>query len=276
MMAMEPRHTLEGSSIGAVNPVPNGRTGHNLLTKDDHVGMVGQLPDDLWRQVSEVCSEVRMLGPREELSKAGEPITHSALLLDGLMARYLSGTTGLSDNLLTVALHVPGDFVDLHGLPLGRLDHDVRTVTAARIALFPHEALEAIMVNTEYARALWRLTMVDAAIHRHWTYRCGRLRALASVADFLCEMDLRMRMCDRHEGDRFPLKLMQSDIAEVSGLSTVHVNRVMKELRDAGLCTVKDGVAHIHDRDKLRQIAGFDPGYLYLPASPSANPLNGL
>lgn len=242
----------------------------NRLRQSHHIGMVGQLSGQLWDRLTAACSGLRTLGPRAVLSRAEDPLTHSAMLLDGIMVRYVAGVTPATAGQLMVALQVPGDFVDLHGLPLGHLDHDVRSLTTARLALFPHDALQEIMANSaEDARALWRLTMIDAAMHRHWTYRSGRLRALASVADFLCEMDLRMQMCGRVENGRFSLGMAQADLAEVSGLSTVHVSRVMKELRDAGLCTMRDGHVKISDRFGLRRIAGFGPGYLYLPPSPA-------
>lgn len=228
--------------------------------------MVGHLDAELWRRLDAACTGVHTLSPRETFSRAGEPLAQSALLLDGIMARYVA-EPGAGQNRLMVSLQVSGDFVDLHGMPLGHLDHDVTALTQARVALFPHAALIDIMDDSpQDARALWKLTMIDAAIHRHWIYRSGRLRALAAVADFICEMDLRLQACEQVDGDRVPLPLMQTDLAEVSGLSTVHVSRVTKELRDAGLCTIRAGAAHIHDRDALRRLAGFDPSYLYLPS----------
>lgn len=243
-----------------------------LLNEHDHVGMVAQLSNELWRKLEWACSEIVTLDARQVLSRAGDLITQSALLLDGVMVRYVSGVTVASEKRLVVALQVPGDFVDLHAFPLQRLDHDVRSLTASRLALFPHGALEEIIAaSAEDARALWRLTMIDAAIHRHWTYRSGLLRAMAGMADFVCEMDLRMQMCGRVEGDRVLLGVMQTDLAEIAGLSTVHVSRVIKDLRDAGLCTIRDGYAEIHDREALRRVAGFDPGYLYLSAPPAGD-----
>lgn len=242
-----------------------------MIDETAHTGMVGQqLSEELWLKLEAACSEIKILGPREVLSRAGELITHSALLLDGIMVRYIAGNKIATDKRLVVALQVPGDFVDLHAFPLQRLDHDVRSLTATRLALFPHDALKEIIAGSpDHARSLWRLTMVDAAIHRHWTYRTGLLRALAAVADFVCEMDLRMQMCGRVEEGRVPIGVVQTDLAEVTGLSTMHVSRVIKELRDAKLCTIREGYAEIHDRAGLRRISGYHRGYLYIPSSTS-------
>lgn len=231
--------------------------------------MVRLLPDRLWAALGGACSEVRSLSARSVLTRAGEPVDHSALLIDGIMVRYVAGVTPATGKPLTVALQVPGDFVDLHALPLGQLDHDVCTLTPARIAFFPHEALRDIMAeNAEDSRALWRLTMIDAAIHRHWTYRSGRLRAMAAVADFFCEMHLRMLACDRVTEQRFYLGLMQSDLADLVGLSPVHVNRVLKDLRDGDLCVFQGGYVEIRDWVRLQKLAGYDPGYLFMDDPP--------
>lgn len=241
-----------------VSHIPQGG-----LADVHRVGMVAQLSDDVWRRLVAACIGTRQMGPRECLTKAGTEVSHSALLLDGMITRYVENARG---DRLMVALQVPGDFVDLHGLPLGHLDHDVCSLGTARVALFPHGALRGIMSESvEHARELWRLTMIDASIHRHWTFRIGRLRAAPALANFLCEMDLRARLSGFGTDRGYALGLTQTDLAEVCGLSAVHVSRVLKELRDGGLCNLRDGFIEITDRNGLMRLAGFDPGYLYLP-----------
>ncbi len=230
-------------------------------------GMVAQLPAALWDEIRSACSEVRHLPPRSTLSETGDRMNYSALLLDGIMARYLRGSSNGTARRAMVSIQVPGEFIDLHGLPMKALDHDVESLTAAEIALVPHAALERIIArSSDWALALWRLTMIDAAIHRHWLYRTSRMRALASMADFICEMHERLRHAGEADGHSVALPLLQSDLAEITGLSTVHVSRVIRDLREGGLCTVRDGRAEIHDLERLRHLAGYDPGYLYLPA----------
>ncbi|MEQ8898695.1 MAG: Crp/Fnr family transcriptional regulator [Roseovarius sp.] len=229
--------------------------------------MVGQLDPNLWAQLQRCCSDIRTMGPRETLSKAGEPLDKSALLLEGIMARYVRGPANGASSRAMVSIQVPGDFIDLHGLPMKVLDHDIGTLTQVRIAMFPHAKLDRIIAGSpDHARALWRLTMIEASVHRHWLFRTNRLRALASMADFICEMDQRLRHAGEVDGACIPLPLLQLDLAEITGLSTVHISRVIRDLRESGLCTVRDGHAEIHDRERLRALAGYDPSYLYLPA----------
>ncbi|SFQ97256.1 Crp/Fnr family transcriptional regulator [Poseidonocella sedimentorum] len=230
-------------------------------------GMVRELGGALWRQLAEACAEIRRIEARGTLWGVGDQPAHCALLLDGLIARYIAAPGQDRAARLMVAVHVPGDFVDLDALPLTQLSHDLVGLGPCEIALFPHEALSRIMEqDAGHARRLWRLTMRDAAIQRRWTYRAGGLRALPAMADFICEMDLRLQACGKVHGARVPLPLTQADLAEVSGLSTMHVSRVLRELREAKLCTVQDGAALLHDRAGLRRLAGFDPSYMSLPA----------
>jgi CRP-like cAMP-binding protein len=164
-----------------------------------------------------------------------------------------------------VALEVPGDFVDLHGFPTGRLDHDVTAITDIEVAVFPHDALRDIVeTDPELTVALWGLTIVDAAIHRHWSFRIGALRALSSIANFLCEMELRLRLAGVAEKGRFRLPLTQADIGEACGMTSVHVSRMLKDLREAGLCRIDGGVVTIDNRPRLIEVARFDPHFLHL------------
>ncbi|MFC4671665.1 Crp/Fnr family transcriptional regulator [Seohaeicola nanhaiensis] len=229
-------------------------------------GMVGRVDAALWQKLQAACEEIRDLDAREIFSRAGEPMTHSALLLEGTMVRYISGGGRSGPDRALVSIQVPGDFVDLHGLPLKYLDHDVSALSEARIALFANADILRIMeASADHSRQLWWLTMIDAAIHLHWLFRTNRLRAAAALADFICEMDVRLSACGLVVDDHMPLPLLQSDLAEVTGLSTVHVSRICKELREAGLCTIRDGGARLHNREGLRKLARFDDRYLYPP-----------
>ena len=112
---------------------------------------------------------------------------------------------------------------------------------------------------------LWSLTLIDASISRQWTFRMGRMRALAGMANFLCEMHLRLTLCGRAEGGRFELPWTQPELGKVCGLSSVHVSRVLRDLREAGIATVKGGTVVMHDLEKAARIGVFDPRYLFLP-----------
>lgn len=213
-------------------------------------------------------SETQTYPARRVLVREGEELSYSTLLTEGIMCRYMDDRKGLRQ---LVAVHFPGDFVDLHGYPLKRLDHDVATMTAVTIAMVPHDELDAIIdERPELARKLWYATLVDAAIHRAWLFRLGRLDAVGRVAHFLSEANARLRAVDLSDGRSFALGLNQNDLAEICGLTSVHVNRVMRSLREEGLCSFRSSLVEVFDRAGLERRGQFDPSYLYLDADIAA------
>ena len=213
-------------------------------------------------RLESAISDVRMLEPRTTIVRAGEQLHQSTLLIEGFMSRYIDDRNGLRQ---LVAVHVPGDFVDLHAYPLKVLDHDVAAMTAATVALVPHRELDAITRELpELSRKLWFATLIDAAIHRAWLFRLGRLDAVGRVAHFLCETNARLVSAGLSDGHRFALGLTQNDIAEICGLTNVHVNRVMRHLREERLCVFRSSLVEILDLERLIARGQFEPDYLYI------------
>lgn len=214
------------------------------------------------RQVLEnAVSQVRNVPARTCLSRRGDPITHSTLLLDGFMCRYLDDREGYRQ---LVSIHVPGDFVDLHGFPMKRLDHDLATLGACTVAVFEHRTIAEILhKHPRLTRWLWFATLLDSAIHREWIFRLGRLGAEGRVAHFFCELYARLEMIDLAREGRFALPATQADVAEACGITGVHVNRVLRLMRERGLVTFRAGQVCILDHARLKAMAEFDPVYLY-------------
>lgn len=198
--------------------------------------------------------------------RAGEDLNESTLLLDGLMCRYKdlrNGSRQISE------LHVAGDFVDLHSFTLKRLDHNIMALTPCRIALVPHDRLKRITEDHPHlTRLLWFSTNLDASIHREWVLSLGRRTALARTAHFLCELYVRLGLVGLTDGLSFPLGLTQVDLAECLGLTSVHVNRTLKVLREQGLVEFRNGVVTIADLKGLERVAEFSSDYLSLERRP--------
>jgi len=162
-------------------------------------------------------------------------------------------------------LHVAGDFADLHSFTLKRLDHNVLTLTPCRIAVVPHERIAEITERLPHlTRVLWFATNLDAAIHREWELSLGRRSALARVAHLFCELQVRLGIVGLADETGYDLRLTQTDIAECLGLTSVHVNRTLKELRESGLVEFRNWRVRILDRKELERVAEFAPDYLYL------------
>jgi CRP-like cAMP-binding protein len=213
-----------------------------------------------------------MLGPPVEIPAdktiipAGVELNVSTLLLDGLLCRYKDlrdGSRQISE------LHVPGDFADLHSYTLKYLDHSVMALTRCRIATVTHDRLNAVIeAHPHLGRLFWFMTNLDAAIHREWVIALGRRSAISRVAHLFCETRVRLEIGGLADRQGYALGITQADLAECLGLTPVHVNRVLKELREKGLVAFRGGRVEIHDLAGLERIAEFDPAYLYLDKRP--------
>jgi len=212
--------------------------------------------------VRDAIGEVRDIAADQTIIRAGDELHSSTLLLDGLLCRYKDLRDGSRQ---ICELHVAGDFADLHSFTLKRLDHNIMTLTRCRIALAPHAKLEAITRDFPHlTRLFWFSTNLDAAIHREWMLSLGRRTALARVAHFFCEMQVRLGLVGLADADGYALALTQTDLSECLGLTPVHVNRTLKQLREKGLVEFRRGRVTIGNHDGLRRVAEFDPAYLHL------------
>ena len=229
-----------------------------------YTGAMRHLSPDQFERLIATMSEVRVVEGHTTVSERGSPLDESLLLCDGLMGRYISDRKGARRRL--VALQVPGDFVDLHSFPLRRLDHDVACIEPCHLAVFKHADIHALLAeDADLGRKLWALTMIDTAIHRHWAFRVSAMRALERIANFLSEIEVRLSKGMQAEGDRFRMPLTQLELGEACGMSTVHVNRILRELREDDCLSLRDGHVTVLNRDRMQRIGGFDPYFLYPP-----------
>jgi CRP-like cAMP-binding protein len=203
---------------------------------------------------------------RTTFVRAGQVLDASTLLLDGLMCRYKdmrNGSRQISE------LHVPGDFADLHSLTLKRLDHNIITMSECTAVAFPHKGLRELTENYPHlTRVLWFSTNLDAAIHREWVLSLGRRTAIARVAQFFCEVYIRLEIVGLAKGGEYALDFTQIDLAECTGLTPVHVNRTLRALREQGLAEFRSGQVRITDLAQLKRCAEFDDTYLSLEKRP--------
>ncbi|RYF83223.1 MAG: Crp/Fnr family transcriptional regulator [Comamonadaceae bacterium] len=221
-----------------------------------------QLSDQQRYVVEGAISHTHTYSAGQLVVRQHTPVTISTLLVEGYMTRHVHAPDG-SRHL--VALHIPGDFVDLHAYPLETLDHDVGALTDVRVAVIPHSALDQMQATDSHlTRRLWFSTLLDAAMHRQWIFRLASLNAMQRVAHFFCETHARLLAIGASDGKGFILPMTQTHIGEVCGLTNVHVNRVLRELRELGLCHVRSARVHLTDLQGLSTKARFDPAYLYL------------
>ena len=194
--------------------------------------------------------------------RAGQELKESTLLLDGWMARAKDLPTGERQ---IAEIHVAGDFMDLHGFTLKHLDHDVISISPSTVAVVPHERVKELTERHPHlTRLYWLMTNLDAAIQREWTLSLGRRAALSRMAHLFCELHIRLGIAGLVHNDRYAFPLTQAEIAECLGLTSVHVNRTLQELRRMSLIEVRDWYVEILDLEGLIGVGQFDPGYLYV------------
>lgn len=220
-----------------------------------------QLSEEELRVIEESVSEVRQLPARKTILRAGEKPDFSVFLVEGFICRYMDAKDGKRQ---LVALQIPGDFVDLHAFPLTYLDHDNATITPCTIGIVPHDRLRMIQREMpKLTHMLWFSTLLDAAMHREWIFRMGRLNALGRLAHFLAETEHRLSAIDRVKGGKFNLPLVQTDLAEATGMTPIHLNRCVRDLRKKGLADVRSGQVEILNKADLWGAGEFDPAYLF-------------
>ena len=196
----------------------------------------------------------------------GQELKESMLLLDGWMGRAKDLPSGQRQ---IAELHVAGDFVDLHGFTLKRLDHDLITLSDCVVAVVPHERLKAMTENFPHlTRMYWFMTNLDAAVHREWTLSLGRRTAISRMAHLFCEMLVKLEIVGLASGNSYDFPMTQIELSEALGLTAVHVNRTLQELRRMRLIEAGNRRLTILDIEALKGVAEFDPSYLYLEKRP--------
>ncbi|WP_137679485.1 Crp/Fnr family transcriptional regulator [Aurantiacibacter suaedae] len=206
--------------------------------------------------------EVVELNAGDYIAREGQKIGFCSLILDGFAARFKETAAGERQ---IMEVQIPGDFVDLHSYPLEVLDHSIAALTPCKVARLPHRALtQLIEDHPRFARILWFATMVDASMHREWLLNIGTRNGMARIAHLMCEIYSRSQLVGLTEGGKFRFPLSQTQIGECLGYTQMHVNRMLKKLRQVGVIAGTGQVVEILDWEGLQRLAEFDPAYLYL------------
>jgi CRP-like cAMP-binding protein len=218
------------------------------------------------RALRDCIGSTRTVRARETVIRNGQELNESTLLLEGWLART-KDLRGGERQLLE--LHLPGDFADLHSLTLKKLDHDVVAITPCNLAMAPHDRLRKLTAEHPHlTRVLWLMTNLDASIQREWTFSLGRRSALARMAHLFCELFVRLGVVGLTREQTFDFPLTQTELSECLGITPVHANRMLQDLRRQGLIRLSDKEVEILDWEGLRHAAEFDTAYLHLEQRP--------
>jgi CRP-like cAMP-binding protein len=203
-----------------------------------------------------------VLNARQDIVRDGDRPSHCCLILGGWACRYKLLSQGKRQIL---SFHIPGDIPDLQNLHLHTMDHSLATLKQATVAFIPHEDLRELTADfPSIGAVLWRDTLIDAAIFREWMTGMGRRSAFERVGHLFCEMYLKLQAVGLAGDHRCPMPITQMDLADALGLTPVHVNRVLQEMRARTLITLRSSMLVIEAWDELLRSSEFNPTYLHL------------
>jgi CRP-like cAMP-binding protein len=206
--------------------------------------------------------KIRSIEARHDILHEGDEASQCCFVIEGWVCRYRMLSEGRRQIL---SFHIAGDFPDLQSLHMAVMDYSLATLTNAVVALIPHESLKELSERfAGICTRLWRITLLDAAIGREWMLGMGRRPAYERMAHLFCELHLKLQAVGLAEGGRCPLPITQGDLADALGLTSVHVNRVLRDMRSQGLVTLRSRTLTIESWDELLRVCEFNPTYLRL------------
>jgi len=223
-----------------------------------------ELPNEDVQALRSIVTPVKNLPQDTPIIREGQLSTQCCVILSGFAYRSKVLQDGKRQIL---SFHIAGDIPDLHGLPLKRMDHDLTTLSATRLGFIDHDALERILsTRPALARALWRESLVDAALFRQWIVNLGARSASGRMAYLIAELRQRLGAMDMVANEQFDFPITQSKLADALGLSIVHVNRVLQAFRAQGILDVRRRTVTLGDLEKIVQLGGFDSLEDYIAA----------
>ena len=216
-------------------------------------------PQILDRLISE---RQRQYAPGEDILREGDHVPDCHVVLSGLASRYKLLPDGGRQ---IMAFLVPGDLCDAEIFILKEMDHSVVAMSPTTVALISGDQMRDLLSNKgNVAQALWWGTLTDLAVLREWVVNHGRRDAYEQIAHLLYDMLVRYRMVEKTTNETLEFPLTQSDLADATGLTPMHVNRMLNKLRDENLISLKSKTLTILDPERLKEIAGYNPNYLHL------------
>jgi CRP-like cAMP-binding protein len=224
-----------------------------------HLQAIEGLSEDERRQIAGLPSTLRQVSDGEIVLRQGEDPSRCVFVVSGFL--YQARIVG--DRSQILAFHVPGDMPCLHTLLVSPMDADLVGLGPSIVGYVAHSHLKQLLDGSIHlTRAFWRETLIDAAISRQWIARLGAQAALPKVAHLICELAARLEVVGLVKNGRFQMPMTQRHVADACGLSIVHVNRTIQELRGRRLIAWEGSEIELLLPDELRALADFTPDYL--------------
>ena len=213
-----------------------------------------------------LAGETRRYRAHTDIVSPGELVDRACLVSQGLVARFDQMLDG--ERQIT-SFYIPGDMCDLHSVVAPKASWSISALSPATVIHIPHSQLgELCLAYPAIGLAFWRDGTVDASLFAKWIGNLGRKDAKARIAHIMCEMGMRMESAGLGSRTCYDLPATQQQLADAAGLTTVHVNRTLQDIRAQGLLEFVNQRVEIGSWEKLAQVAEFDPGYLMLDDPP--------
>jgi CRP-like cAMP-binding protein len=226
------------------------------------------LTDDERQVLENLPMQIMVIKADQDLVREGDRPSRSCLILSGFTATY-KVTKGGKHQIMSFG--IAGDIPDMQSLHLRVLDCSIGTLTTCRMGFITHDDLRDLCERyPRIAAAFWRETLIEGAIFREWVMNVGQREAYNRMAHVFCEMLVRLRAVGLVEDHSCVLPITQGEFADAMGITAVHVNRVLQQMRAEGLIELKGDRLTIPDWDRLKQVGEFDPTYLHLESDQAA------
>jgi CRP-like cAMP-binding protein len=212
-------------------------------------------------------AKAEQVAAHRDFVRLGQVTDHACLVVDGVVGRFGENSEGGRQ---ITALYTEGNMPDLHSVVQPKAGSALQALSTTTIMRVPHVALRGVAAAyPAVAEAFWRECTVDAAILSQWVVNVGRRDARTRMAHLLCEMAVKNNGADLSGEVTVPFPVTQTQLADATGLTAVHVNRTLQGLRADGLAFVGSRVVRISDWDALAQAGEFDPDYLQVSSKPA-------
>ena len=222
---------------------------------------LAELSEDDIATLVACTGHVRSYAARCDLIREGDRPGPVFVVLEGWACRYKilpSGTRQITSFML------PGDSCDLHVDILVEMDHSIQTITPASIATISRASMDEMLDRSpRIARALYSAQLVDEATLRAWIVSMGRRSSVERVAHLMCELYIRLQRSGGTATEPVELPVSQLLFADALGMTPVHINRVLRRFREAGIMEIGRRNIRVVDPTGLARIAGFDENYLH-------------
>ena len=221
----------------------------SLLMPDEVSGLLG-----MTGQITKVSAHVDFVRLREQ-------VDHSCLVVDGLVGRFGQNSDGVRQ---ITCLYIPGDMADLPSVVSPTAGWALGALTSTTILRVSHVQLRQLASrHPGLAEAFWRDCVADGSIFSEWVVNVGRRNALSRLSHLLCEMAIRSEYSGQGDRRAFPLPITQGDLGDATGLTNVHVNRILKELRTRSIVELRGGIVSVHDWQQLVRVGISTPRSCY-------------